>query len=134
MDAITPPDVTSSVPFMPKSARKRWPVTNTDELARHIARQLPELTHRQVVAVLQVATTTIFESLETQAAMGYERPSVALRRFGAFQLRWYPSVRRRLLGGMTATIPGHWRVTFLLPKPRRLVMREWRRGSRVPGE
>lgn len=109
-------------------------MTNTDELARHIARQLPEFTHRQVVAVLQVAVISVLESLEAQAALGYERPSVALRRFGTFQLRWYPSVRRRLLGGAAVTIPGHWRMTFLLPKIRRTAMRAWVRAGRPSGD
>ena len=118
-----------TIPYLSKSARKRWPVTNTDELARHVARQLPELTHRQVAAVLQVATTTILESLEAQSEMGYDTPSVALRRFGTFQLRWYPAMRRRLLGGVMADMPGHWRLTFLLPKTRRVAMRRWVRGT-----
>lgn len=108
-----------------KEDRKRWPVTNTDELTRYIARQLPELKRRQVIAVLQLATSAILNSLKTQAEDGEQRPSVTLRRFGTFELRRVKASRRRLLGGEARDVAAHWRLVVMVPRPRRDQIKRW---------
>lgn len=92
--------------------RSRWPVTYTDELVRHVARQLPELNRRQVMAVLNTTMVAIRESLVEQARQGAESPSVTIRSAGAFELRWYKSVRRHHLNGTMRTVPPRWKVVF----------------------
>lgn len=97
---------------MRKSDRKRWPVSNTDELARHVARQFPELTRRQVTGVLHVAMQSILSSLGDQAALGFPSPTLKIRHFGTFELRWYKPSRRPHINGTIRVVPARWRVGF----------------------
>lgn len=94
------------------SERKRWPVTQTDELVRHVARQLPELTRRQVLAVLNTTMVAVRESLMAQARQGVPDPVVKVRSAGSFELRWYKSVRRHHLDGTLRTVPPRWKLFF----------------------
>lgn len=105
--------------------RKRWPVRNTDELARHVAKQLPELTRRQVLAVLNTAMHTIRDSLGAQAAAGVEHPSVKIRRVGVFTLKQYKATLRPHLNGTVRVVPARWRVTFRPSDLWNAVMQTW---------
>lgn len=107
------------------SSRKRWPIRNTDDLARHVARQLPELTRRQVLAVLNTALQSIRDSLGEQARQGVEKPSVKIRHVGVFQLRLYQPTRRPHLNGTVRVIPARWRVAFRPADRWNEVMGEW---------
>lgn len=91
---------------------KRWPVTNADELTRHVARQFPELKRRQVMTVLNAALLAVRDSLLAQAEAGMARPHVTISNFGVFELRRYKAVRRPHLAGGFRIIPERWRVAF----------------------
>ena len=95
-----------------KRARKRWPATNTDELVRHVARQFPDLTRRQVAGVLNLAMHSILQSLGDQVAAGFDDPAVKIRNFGTLYLRWYKPTRRPHLNGSVRVIPPRWKFGF----------------------
>lgn len=107
------------------SPRKSWPVRNTDELARHVAKSLPEVTRRQVMAVLYTALHSIRDSLGTQAAAGVKNPSVKIRHVGVFSLKEYKPTRRPHLNGTIRVVPARWRVTFRPSDLWQGVMQTW---------
>lgn len=94
------------------TTNKRWPVRNTDGLARHVARQLPEMTRRDVLAVLNTAMHAIRDALGEQVRQGVKSPSVKIRHVGVFELRLYQPTRRPHLNGTVRVIPARWRVAF----------------------
>lgn len=94
------------------TTRKRWPIRNTDDLARHVARQLPEMNRRDVLAVLNTALHAIRDSLGEQVRQGVPSPSVKIRHVGVFELRLYQPTRRPHLNGTVRVIPARWRVAF----------------------
>jgi nucleoid DNA-binding protein len=95
-----------------KRDRKRWPVTNTDELVRHVARQFPELTRRQVAGVLNLTFHAMLQSLGDQVAEGFSEPTVKIRNFGTLFLRWYKPTRRPHINGTMRIVPPRWRIGF----------------------
>lgn len=105
--------------------RKRWPARNTDELARYVARQFPELTRRQVLAVINATMHAVRESLGDQVAEGVERPAVKIRHAGVFELRQYKPTRRPHLNGTVRMIPARWRVAFRPADLWNVVMKRW---------
>lgn len=93
-------------------SRKRWPVRNTDELARHVARQFPELKRRQVMTIVNASLLAIRDSLLDQAREGEDRPHVTILNFGVFELRRYKETRRHHLTDGMRVIPERWRAGF----------------------
>lgn len=91
---------------------RTWPARNTDALAEHTARQLPEINRRQAMAVINVAMQSVRQSLCEQVAAGVENPSVKIRHVGVFELRLYRPTRRPRLDGVIQEIPPRWRMVF----------------------
>jgi nucleoid DNA-binding protein len=92
--------------------RKRWPVRNADELARHVARQFPELKRRQVMTIVNASLLAIRDSLLDQAREGEDRPHVTILNFGVFELRQYKETRKPHLKGGMHVVPARWRAGF----------------------
>lgn len=89
-----------------------WPARNTDDLAQHVARQIPELTRRQAMTAMNVAMQGVRKSLCDQAEAGAETPYVKIRHVGVFELRRYKPTRRPRLDGVIQEIPSRWRMVF----------------------
>lgn len=103
--------------------RFRWPVHNMDQVARHVARQFPELTRRQVMGVLQAFFATVRESSLAQWEAGESRPGVSLRSFGRFELV-YRRARPNQFGGRT--VPAKWTFVF---RPKGVLMERIRAAT-----
>lgn len=107
---------------------KRWPATNTDALVRHVARQFPEVTRRQVAGVLNLAFQAIADSLGAQAESGDPRPSVKVRNFGSFELRWHKASKKHHINGTMRVVPPRWKTAF---RPSQIVEAKVGRASEV---
>lgn len=99
-----------------ETGRSRWPPRNTSDLARHVAKQFPDLTRQQVAKVLTATSLAIMESLYEQERQGIviRGPSVAVRGFGRFVLKYRKpyTVMSRVLERVVH-IPGTWRPQFM---------------------
>jgi nucleoid DNA-binding protein len=91
---------------------RRWPATNTDRIVRHVARQFPELSRRQVSAAVNATFLAIRDSLVAQVREGAQNPHVRLYNLGSFEMRLYKPVRRPGLSGEDRVIPARWKVVF----------------------
>lgn len=107
------------------ASRRTWPVRNTDQLARHVAQQLPEMNRRDVMAVLNTAMQAIRDSLGEQVRQGVRFPSVKIRHVGVFEMRLYQPTRRPHLNGTVRVIPARWRVAFRPADRWNEVMASW---------
>jgi nucleoid DNA-binding protein len=111
--------------------RKRWPARNTDELVRYVARQLPELTYRQVLAAVNVTMQAVRDSLGEQAEAGVQNPSVTVQQVGVFELRLYKKVVRKHLDGQLHETPPRWHMMFRPSRRWSEVIATWRTSPEV---